>query len=48
MEDFAGVLSQRLDLVAKDLELFSQSLQVAAAEPEKEQAAVPYEMKAWV
>ena len=27
MNDFACVLSQRLDLVAKDLELFSQSLQ---------------------
>jgi len=46
MEDFAGVLSQRLDLVAKDLEFFSHSQQVDTAEPEK--AAAPYEMKAWV
>ena len=45
MNDFAGVLSQRLDLVAKDLEIFSQSLQT-------EEPPVPsgarHEMKAYV
>ena len=45
MNDFAGVLSQRLDLVAKDLEFFSQSLQV-------EEPPVPsgagHEMKTYV
>lgn len=47
MDDFAGVLSQRLDLVAKDLELFSQSRQVVEpAVPDK--AGAPYEMKAYV
>ncbi len=47
MGDFASVLSQRLDLVAKDLELFSQSLQVETVEPDM-QPAKAQETKTWV
>ena len=46
MNDFAGVLSQRLDLVAKDLELFSQSLQIE--EPVPVPAGARHEMKTYV
>ena len=47
MDDFAAVLSQRLDLVAKDLEVFSQSLQVEQPDTSGKPGA-PYEMKAYV
>ena len=47
MDDFAGVLSQRLDLVAKDLEMFSQTLQVEQPDTSGKPDA-PYEMKAYV
>ena len=47
MDDFAGVLSQRLDLVAKDLEMFSQTLQVEQPDTSGKPGA-PYEMKAYV
>ena len=46
MDDFACVLSQRLDLVAKDLELFSQTLQVEEQVPVSSGAR--HEMKTYV
>lgn len=47
MDDFAAVLSQRLDLVAKDLEVFSQTLQVEQPDTSGK-PGTPHEMKAYV
>ena len=47
MDDFAAVLSQRLDLVAKDLEVFSQTLQIGQPDTSGKPGE-PYEMKAYV